>query len=61
MFGMGTWEILVIFLFILIMFGSKRLPEIARGIAKGINEFKKAANELKDDLDLKNIDKDLKG
>lgn len=61
MFGMGTWEILVIFIFILILFGSKRLPEIARGLGKGIQEFKKAANELKNDLDLKDIDKNLKG
>jgi len=61
MFGMGTWEILVIFIFILILFGSKRLPEIARGLGKGIQEFKKAANELKKDLDLRDIDKNLRG
>ena len=61
MFGMGTWEILVILIFVLMLFGSKRLPEVARGLGKGIREFKKAANELKNDLDLKDIDKNLRG
>ena len=65
MFGMGSMEIFVIFLFILILFGAKRLPEIARALGKGIQEFKKAANELKKDLDIKDdikdIDKNLRG
>lgn len=61
MFGMGTWEILIIFIVILLLFGSKRLPEIARGLGKGVRQFKKAANELRNEFDFKDIDKNLKG
>ncbi|MEA1980053.1 MAG: twin-arginine translocase TatA/TatE family subunit [candidate division Zixibacteria bacterium] len=55
MFGMGPWELLVVFLVILLLFGAKRLPEIAQGMGKGIKEFKKAMKdttaELKDSVD----------
>ncbi|HBF88386.1 MAG TPA: hypothetical protein DDX39_07050 [Bacteroidales bacterium] len=43
-------EILVIILVFLILFGSKRIPEVARGLGKGINEFKKATNEIKKEI-----------
>ena len=42
MFNLGTGELLIIFLVILLLFGAKRLPELARGLGKGINEFKDA-------------------
>ena len=55
MFGLGPWELLVVFLVILLLFGAKRLPEIAQGMGKGIREFKKAmqdtTNEIKGSVD----------
>jgi len=55
MFGMGPWELLVVFLVILLLFGAKRLPEIAQGMGKGIKEFRKAmkdtTGEIKSSLD----------
>lgn len=49
----GTGELLVILLVILILFGGKKLPELARSIGIGIREFKKACNGLDDDIDEK--------
>ncbi|GBD93927.1 sec-independent protein translocase protein TatAd [bacterium BMS3Abin05] len=51
MFGsIGPTELLVIFLIVLLVFGADRLPELARGLGKGIREFKKATDEVKDEL-----------
>jgi len=61
MFGMGTWEILVIMVAVLLLFGSKRLPGIARSLGKGINELKRAAEDIKKDLNLDEIKRDLNG
>lgn len=46
----GPMEILLIFLVILLVFGAKRIPEIARGMGKGIREFKTATREISDEL-----------
>lgn len=43
-------EILVIFLVILLLFGAKRIPEIAKGLGKGIREFKQATREISDEI-----------
>lgn len=51
MFGIGPPELLVIFLIILILFGAKRLPELARSLGKSIGEFKNATQNIKDELD----------
>jgi len=56
MFGIGTTELLVILFIILLVFGSKKLPELAQGLGKGIREFKKATNDIQDEL---NINKPL--
>ena len=45
--SLGPWEIAFIFLAILLLFGAKRIPEIARGLGKGIREFKDATNDIK--------------
>ncbi|NLG13761.1 MAG: twin-arginine translocase TatA/TatE family subunit [Lentisphaerae bacterium] len=44
--GIGIWEWSIIFLIVLLLFGAKRLPEIARSLGKAANEFQKAKNEL---------------
>ena len=50
MFGLGPWELLLIFLAILLLFGAKRLPEIAQGMGKGIREFKRAMKDTTDEI-----------
>lgn len=49
--GLGGWEILLIVLVLLIFFGAKRIPELAKGLGKGIKEFKDATNEMKDQIE----------
>lgn len=46
----GTGELILIFLVVLLVFGAKRIPEIARGLGKGIREFKNATTEIKSEL-----------
>ncbi|MFQ5707131.1 MAG: twin-arginine translocase TatA/TatE family subunit [bacterium] len=58
--SIGMPELILIFLVILLLFGSKRLPELARGLGKGIREFKKATSDLRDDLDMSDIEKEVK-
>tara|TARA_B100000686_G_C15862928_1_gene512802 strand:- start:193 stop:381 length:189 start_codon:yes stop_codon:yes gene_type:complete len=48
--GIGTFEILIILFIILLLFGAKKLPELARGLGKGIKEFKKASNDIKEEV-----------
>lgn len=48
MFNIGTPELLIIFVVILIVFGPKKLPEIGRSIGKALREFKKGAEDLKE-------------
>jgi TatA/E family protein of Tat protein translocase len=50
MFGLGLGEILVILIIALVFVGPKRLPELARGLGKGIFEFQKAMQAMKDEL-----------
>ena len=49
-FNIGTPELLIILLVILLLFGAKRLPELARGLGKGINEFKDAVDTSKKEI-----------
>ena len=56
MFGIGPPELIVIFLIILILFGAKRLPELARSLGRSINEFKNATQNIKNDLDVSKED-----
>lgn len=48
--GIGMQELLLIFLVILLLFGAKRIPDIAHGLGKGIREFKKAMDETKSEI-----------
>ena len=46
----GGWEIVLILAVVLILFGAKKLPELAKGLGTGIKEFKKATREVTDEL-----------
>ena len=45
-FGLGFGELVLIFAVMLLLFGAKRLPEVAQGMGKGIRDFKRAINGL---------------
>jgi sec-independent protein translocase protein TatA len=47
----GWQEILVIALVVIVLFGGKKIPELARGLGKAMNEFKRAKSEIKDEID----------
>ena len=63
MFGIGTPELILILVIALVVIGPKHLPEMAKALGKGLREFKKATNELKEtinaDDDLREISKSL--
>ena len=51
MFGnLGAGEIILILLVILILFGAKKIPELARGIGKGMSEFKKGLKDVENEI-----------
>ena len=50
MFNLGTGELIFIFLIILLLFGAKRLPDLAKGLGKGIKEFKSAVETGKKEI-----------
>ena len=52
MFGMGHIEILIIFLIVLLIFGAKRIPEMAQGLGKGIREFRTAMRDVQEEIDI---------
>lgn len=49
--GLGTTEVLVILVVVLLLFGAKRIPELAKGLGRGIREFKDATKEIKNDIE----------
>ena len=48
--SLGPWEILLVILAIILIFGGKKIPELARGLGQGLKEFKKAKQEIKDEV-----------
>ncbi|MBC8228010.1 twin-arginine translocase TatA/TatE family subunit [bacterium] len=47
--GLGPTELIIIFLIILVLFGARRIPDIAKGLGRGIKDFKSAIREEDDD------------
>ena len=48
--NLNGWEIPIIVLVILILFGGKKIPEFMKGLGKGINSFKKGLNDIEEDI-----------
>jgi sec-independent protein translocase protein TatA len=49
-FNLGGGEVIVILVLVLVLFGAKKLPELAKGLGTGIKEFKKATREVTDEV-----------
>lgn len=49
MFGLGMQEVLIIALIILLLFGGAKIPELMRGLGKGVKSFKEGMKEIDDD------------
>jgi len=58
--GVGVQELLLIFLVVLLLFGAKRIPDIAHGLGKGVREFKRAMQDTQDELNRSISDTDKK-
>jgi sec-independent protein translocase protein TatA len=50
MFGLGTQELIIIALIVLLVFGARRIPEIMGGFGKGIREFKRSMNDIEREI-----------
>ena len=55
--SLGFWEIFLIVLVIVLLFGGKKIPELMRGVGKGVKRFRQGMNEVEDEL--KEVTKDL--
>ncbi|WP_127716399.1 twin-arginine translocase TatA/TatE family subunit [Halobacteriovorax sp. HLS] len=53
MFGLGTGEMFIIGLAVLLLFGGKKIPELAKGLGQGVNSFKKGLNDTEKNDDNK--------
>ena len=58
--AIGVWQIVVVVLLVLLMFGGRKIPELMRGIGQGMKEFKKATADDADDIDVVDDTKDPK-
>lgn len=61
MFGIGMPELLIILVVALIVVGPKKLPDMAKGLGKGLSQFRKAADEIKEEFSEHETYQDLKG
>lgn len=62
LFSLGGPEVILTLVVVLLLFGAKRIPDLARGLGKGIREFKDASTEIKKEIDRESnsIDKTMK-
>ncbi len=59
-FTLGGPEVFIVLFAILLLFGAKKIPELARGMGRGIREFKDATKEIKDEIEEGGIKDDSK-
>ncbi|MBD1400131.1 twin-arginine translocase TatA/TatE family subunit [Pelovirga terrestris] len=59
MFGLGTQELLIILVLVMVIFGAGKLPQVGSALGKGIRNFKKGVTEI-EDLDVANLDEKKK-
>ena len=59
MFGIGTQEIIFIVLIVLLFFGGKKIPELMKGLGKGVRSFKEGVKGVENDLDITCNSQDL--
>ncbi|NHM27389.1 twin-arginine translocase TatA/TatE family subunit [Desulfofundulus sp. TPOSR] len=50
MFGMGPWELILILIIALVIFGPSKLPEVGQALGKGLREFRRAANSVREEM-----------
>ena len=55
---LGTWEIIVIVLVILLLFGGRKIPELMRGLGKGVKSFKDGMNGVEDESGKSKVEND---
>jgi len=62
-FNLGTGEIIAIVVIVLLLFGGKKIPELMRGLGKGVKSFKQGMNEIEDEIKkpIEDLDKDKPG
>ena len=63
--SLGPWEILLVILAIILIFGGKKIPELARGLGQGLKEFNKDKHEINDEVksaaeEVEEVEKDIK-
>ncbi|MBQ8811296.1 MAG: twin-arginine translocase TatA/TatE family subunit [Bacteroidales bacterium] len=56
-FNLGFWEIVIIALVVLLIFGGKKIPELMKGLGKGVKSFKEGIKEVEDEV--KEVKKDI--
>ena len=57
--NLGTWEIILILVGVIILFGGKKIPELARGLGESLKEFKRTVSRIQDEA--KQHTKEIKG
>ena len=56
--NIGVWEVLIVAFVVLLLWGGKKIPELMKGLGKGVKSFKEGMNEV--EKELKDVDKDIK-
>ncbi len=61
MFGIGTWELLIILVLALVVLGPQKLPELARQVGKAVQKLRRTADEVRREIDLEGVRDELLG